>query len=323
MTHFGFSAMMSFRGTLQDLRLFVAAYEEHSFTAAGVREHATQSGVSHHVRQLEQMLGVRLFIRERAGIVPTPAAATLYNRAVELLRQMDEAAQRVASFGQGYCGHFSVGIIAALTRRITGRTLLHFSREHPNVTVHLVELPSARLMQMVATGEIDFGIGTQMESSPAIETHQFLALSQVLVSSARLPTPRSGHRSPLKLVHPTMPSAQRAAMVAVLAAMGLHIDALMEVDSACTILDLVERSDWSTVVPALVFDGEVDRQFYHLQPLANPGLPFAISVVKKRSASLSLEAQAFVDVLRGLAEEASNAWDARLRGTTSLLTKSA
>lgn len=306
--------MLSFRGTLQDLRLFVAAYEEHSFTAAGEREHATQSGVSHHVRQLEHMLGVRLFIREQAGVLPTPAADALYNRAVELLRQMDETAQRVASFGQGYCGQFSVGIIPALTRRMTGPTLLRFSREHPNVTVHLVEVPSARLMQMVSAGEIDFGVGTLTESPSGIEAHRLLVSPQALASSAKLPEMSAGAlMPPLKLAHPTMLSEHRAAMITTLTAMGMRVDMMMEVDSACTILDLVERGDWSTVVPALVFDAEDDRQLYRLQPLPDPGLPFVISLVKKRSVALAPEAQAFVNVLQMIAEEAADGWDARFR----------
>ena len=43
--------------SLRDFHLFVAVYEERSFTAAAAREHATQSGVSQHVRKLEDSLG--------------------------------------------------------------------------------------------------------------------------------------------------------------------------------------------------------------------------------------------------------------------------
>ena len=37
-------------GSFRDIRMFVAAYEERSFTAAAKRENATQSGVSQHMR---------------------------------------------------------------------------------------------------------------------------------------------------------------------------------------------------------------------------------------------------------------------------------
>ncbi|HIC67388.1 MAG TPA: LysR family transcriptional regulator, partial [Paracoccus sp.] len=49
---------MDTRCSLRDISIFVAAYEERSFTAAAERENATQSGVSQHMRNLEYMLGV-------------------------------------------------------------------------------------------------------------------------------------------------------------------------------------------------------------------------------------------------------------------------
>jgi hypothetical protein len=42
------------RQTLRGIQLFVAAYEELSFTLAANRENATQSGVSQHVGDLEE-----------------------------------------------------------------------------------------------------------------------------------------------------------------------------------------------------------------------------------------------------------------------------
>src|SRR5882757_7174578 len=70
---------------LMHVRLFVAVYEEGSFTAAASREGLGQSGVSAHVRQLEAQLGVQLFARDRT-IVPTPAGHAYYRQCVQLLR---------------------------------------------------------------------------------------------------------------------------------------------------------------------------------------------------------------------------------------------
>ena len=55
--------MAKMSGSLRDIRLFIAAYEERSFTAAAIRENATQSGVSQHIRKLEELhdLGVTQF----------------------------------------------------------------------------------------------------------------------------------------------------------------------------------------------------------------------------------------------------------------------
>ncbi|MGI9388078.1 MAG: LysR family transcriptional regulator, partial [Methyloligellaceae bacterium] len=56
---------------LQQIRYFVAVYEEGSFTAAAEREHATQSGLSMQIKDLEKKLGVCLFERPSNGATPT------------------------------------------------------------------------------------------------------------------------------------------------------------------------------------------------------------------------------------------------------------
>ena len=54
--------------SLRDIRIFVAAYEERSFTVAAVREHATQSGVSRIEHQTDVYLStLRSFIEAMGG----------------------------------------------------------------------------------------------------------------------------------------------------------------------------------------------------------------------------------------------------------------
>src|SRR5260370_31578041 len=49
---------------LKQIRCFVAAYEEGSFSKAALREHCTQPGLSVYIQRLEHMLAHRLFDRK-------------------------------------------------------------------------------------------------------------------------------------------------------------------------------------------------------------------------------------------------------------------
>ena len=51
---------------IQQLRFFVAVYEEGSFSAGAIRVNATQSGLSMHVRQLENRYGCLLYTSDAA-----------------------------------------------------------------------------------------------------------------------------------------------------------------------------------------------------------------------------------------------------------------
>ena len=83
-------------GGLRDIRLFIAAYEKRSFTAAAIRENTTQSGVSQHIRKLEESFGVKLFSREKGRVAPTPAGENYYHRCIEVLRSHEAADRCVA-----------------------------------------------------------------------------------------------------------------------------------------------------------------------------------------------------------------------------------
>src|SRR5918994_1475906 len=145
-------------GTVRDIRLFIAAYEERSFTAAAARENATQSGVSQHIRKLEESFGVKLFSRDKGRVVPTPAGDSYYRSSLEVLRAHERAARAVQSYAPGLQGEIVVGLMPTMTRCVLAPALARFIEAHPNMVVRVVEGYSAVLTQQVQAGELDFAI---------------------------------------------------------------------------------------------------------------------------------------------------------------------
>ncbi|MBY5353610.1 LysR family transcriptional regulator [Rhizobium leguminosarum] len=80
------------------LRTFLAVVESRSLSAAASLLKVTQPTLSRHVRELEDVLGVTLFIRTARGLEPTEAALGLINDA----KSMGAAAQALAlkAFGR-------------------------------------------------------------------------------------------------------------------------------------------------------------------------------------------------------------------------------
>src|SRR3712207_2744446 len=171
-------------GSVRDLRLFIAAYEERSFTAAAIRENATQSGVSQHVRKLEESFGVKLFSREKGRVAATPAGDSYYRHCIDVLRAHEAADRSARSFAVGLDGEIVVGLMPTMTRCALAPVLARFILAHPNLVVRVVEGYSAVLTQRVQASELDFAIVPAFAGGSGLKSRLFLRTPEVLVSRA-------------------------------------------------------------------------------------------------------------------------------------------
>src|SRR5687767_10194899 len=84
------SAMVRPNLPLNALRAFEASARHLSFTRAGLELHVTQAAVSHQVKGLEEILGLRLFRRLPRGLALTDEGAAL-------LPVLEEAFRRIGA----------------------------------------------------------------------------------------------------------------------------------------------------------------------------------------------------------------------------------
>jgi DNA-binding transcriptional LysR family regulator len=89
---------------LRHLRYFVAVAEELHFGRAAERLHMSQSPLSRTIRELENTLGVTLFVRTTRRVELTPAGSLLLERGRKALAEIDGAladARRLTGSGDG------------------------------------------------------------------------------------------------------------------------------------------------------------------------------------------------------------------------------
>ena len=276
---------------LRDIAIFVAAYEERSFTAAAQRENATQSGVSQHMRNLEQFLGVQLFLRERDGVLPTPAAAAFYRHCLKILHAHAVARAEVARFSGGPCAVLRVGLPAWMTARVLGPALRQLVDEAPNATIHVTEGTDVALRQMVRAGEIDVAVVPDFGKAPGLRCRPLARSREVLV------TGRPGHEGgapvrlpelgPLHLVLPGPADSRRRAIEEYLCAQGAEPAGIIELDSLAGALDFVAGTDWMTILPELMLP-EIDTgRTITRHPISEPPLWIDLVAVEPARRPLS------------------------------------
>jgi DNA-binding transcriptional LysR family regulator len=304
---------------LRDIRLFVAAYEERSFTAAARREHATQSGVSQHMRKLEDTLKTKLFARDRGRVVPTPAGDSYYRHCIELLNAYAKATSAARRHGPGLAGNIVVGLMPTMTRCVLAPVLARFIDAHPNVVVRVVEGYSAVLTEQVQAAELEFAIVPAFSGAPGLESRLFLRTPEVLVARTtdtrthRAPV-RLADLAPLKLVVPSKANTRRRLIETYLSSNGVKVGRLLELDAMLGTLDFVARTDWVAILPGIMMAGETRSGQFTVNPICDPAFGLDLVLIEPSRQPMSPSAHAFLGMLQEESARLNGRWDGRGRG---------
>jgi LysR family nitrogen assimilation transcriptional regulator len=290
-------------GSLQDIRLFVAAYEERSFTAAAQRENATQSGVSQHIRKLEQRFRISLFTRDKGRVQPTPAGDAYYRACLDVLRAHDAATKAVQTFAGGLEGEVVVGLMPTMTRCVLAPALARFTDAHPNAAIRVVEGYSGNLTQLVQAAELDFAIVPGTAGIAGVRSRLFVRTPEVLVGAAAhscrrdMEPVRPAELGPLRLVVPGRANTRRLSIESYFASNNVPVERLMELDAMLGTLDLVGRSEWVAVLPGIMMAANPEPGTHVVNPLTAPALILDLMLIEPARRTISPAASAFLAML--------------------------
>jgi len=138
---------------LSDLRIFTAVIHEGGVTRAAGRLNRVQSNVTTRIRQLEDDLGVALFIRDGKRLHLAPAGQMLRGYAERLLALADEARGAVQDARPR--GTFRLGAMESTAAVRLPRLLSEYHRRHPGVTLELRTGNPQVLAGAILAGELD------------------------------------------------------------------------------------------------------------------------------------------------------------------------
>ena len=140
------------------LQLFVAVFEEGTLTRAAAREAIAVSAASKRLMELEQVLGVSLFVRRAKGMELTAAGETLLHHARQMLFNVEKMGLELGEHSHGVRGYVRMlGNLSAIIQFLP-EDLRDFSELHPQVKTDLEERPSFGVVQGVLDGVADLGI---------------------------------------------------------------------------------------------------------------------------------------------------------------------
>lgn len=145
---------------LRRLEIFLHLSRNLHFSKTAEELGMVQSALSRQIGLLEKELGCRLFERSnRWNVSLTPAGTALVREAEVILQTVRDSVERVRSAARGERGTLNIALnSSALNLEILLRTFHVMSRDYPEVSLKIQEVPSRRVYEAVRNSEADAGL---------------------------------------------------------------------------------------------------------------------------------------------------------------------
>lgn len=155
------------------MRYFLAVVREESVTRAAEALHITQPTLSRQLAQMEEELGVTLFLRGKRKIGLTEAGILLRRRAEELIELADKTEQELTAPTRELSGTISIGSAETVAAEFLPRLLGEFHRKYPLVRYDLVSGNADQMKERLELGLMDIAI---LMDPVNLEPYEFLQL---------------------------------------------------------------------------------------------------------------------------------------------------
>jgi DNA-binding transcriptional LysR family regulator len=129
-----------------------------SFSAAAEALSYTQSAVSQAIARLESEVGATLVVRDRRGVRPTAAGATLVEHAEAIFAQIDAAESELAAVLGVRGGRLRVASFPSAGSTLMPLAVATFRRGHPDVALTLAEGEPEEIAPRLRAGEFDLAL---------------------------------------------------------------------------------------------------------------------------------------------------------------------
>jgi len=153
---------MSF--SLKQIRCFITAAKCEQISRAAIELNVSQSAVTTAIRQLEDLLDIKLFVRSSTGVMLTREGQQFMRYAQEIIAYVDQAMNLQCGISDSIKGEVRVGVTYVMLGYFLAPHLARFQRLYPDIDIVLEETPRNIVEQLTAEGAFDISLALVQNS---------------------------------------------------------------------------------------------------------------------------------------------------------------
>lgn len=265
----------------------------------------SQPSMSRSIRDIENELGVPLFIRHGYGVTLTSMGEIFVRRATMIQSEIRRISEEIEQTRDNFVGEVSVAMSSAASLALMPTMLKEFDADYPQALLKLKESLFQPIEAQIHSGEIDFFVGPIHEG--VIKTS---LVSEKLFDNERIVVARKGH--PLtgvktlgelrgaRWIRPSFANSRdEADFDAMFERAGLSTpDIAVQLRSSMMILMAVANTDLLTIVPIQWLDFAAEYRQIEVVPISDimPAAP--VCIVHRADLPLTPLAEKVSDITR-------------------------
>lgn len=283
---------------LRHINYFLAVAKYQSFTRAAAALHVSQPALSQQIKQLEDSLGAQLFDRTGRTVRLTDVGEVYRHYARRALQDLDEGKRAIHDVADLSRGSLRVAVTPTFTAYLVGPLVKAFHDRYPNITLTIRELPQERMEMLLIDDELDIGIAFDEAHSHDIDAQRLLVETLALMVGrdhplAKRRTMKLDALNELSLVLLSTEFSTRDQIDRRCLQHGIRPRVLMEVNSVSAVVEIILRTNLSTLLPAAIAGEHEELAAITLDP---PLLQRTAVLMRRKGAYETAAARAFIDL---------------------------
>lgn len=152
------------------IRSFLAIAKHGSFTRAARALNLSQPALTVQIRQLEDVLNVRVLDRNTRTVQVTRIGKELVPVFERILNELDSVVGGVKKLASKSHGIVRLACLPSFAETILPAAIVKFRGRHPSIQFVLKDGVGRKIVQLVKTDAVDFGIAAGQINDPELET---------------------------------------------------------------------------------------------------------------------------------------------------------
>jgi DNA-binding transcriptional LysR family regulator len=180
---------------LRHLHYFKAVAEELNYRKAAERLFISQPGLSRQIKQLEGVIGVQLFDRDKKSVNLTAAGVFFKDEVDFVLNHLELTKGQLKLITEGKIGELRIGFLGSASNRVLPDLLSRLTTDQPLISTSLEELSNSMQVEMIQKDKLDLGFVRLASVPEGLEMQPVMRDTFSLVVSENHPIQQADFKS--------------------------------------------------------------------------------------------------------------------------------